>query len=143
LKNEKREIELDLNDEEAVMREISAQRGLAQIRLFEAAYPDVDLGELFSNEEFISFIKETGDPLITAYEVFLASEGLEETEDSEDEAEQDEGESSPVFSTGSVRSSGKASQPSYFTRDEVMSMTRAQVRKNLDKIHKSIPRWKV
>ena len=46
-------------------------------------------------------------------------------------------------STGSVRSSGTASVGNYFTRDEVLSMSPVEVRKNLDRIKASIPKWNV
>lgn len=135
MKDEKKEYtigasEVDFSDEDAVSREIAAQRGLAQIRLFERAYPDVDIEALFSNEAFIKCLEGADDPLITVYEMYLAKNTKPEEEISK-------------ISTGSVKSSGTASHASYFTRDEVMSMTPEQVRKNLNKIHKSMPKWKI
>lgn len=127
------ELNVDFNNPESVAKEINAQRGRAQVRLFEAAYPDVDVNELFGDREFMEYTKKTCDPLITAYEVYMGQKSTPSPLSEERHG----------VSTGSVRSSGRASQAAYFTRDEVMSMTPSQVRKNLDKIHKSIPKWKV
>ena len=126
------EKEADFFGDESEQKEINAQKGLAQLKLFKAAYPDVNLQELMNDEEFIKYTENTSDPLITAYEIYISRK--KDVSSSKESA---------CISTGSVRSSGRASAAAYFTRDEVMSMTPSQVRKNLDKIHKSIPKWKI
>ena len=88
-------------------------------------YPDVNLAELFSDKEFLQFVdnRNIGNvPLTIIYASYI-------------EHKKNTG------NFGTENSGYKQNEGDFFTKEQVLKMTQAEVAKNYDKIRESMRKW--
>lgn len=98
-----------------------------QLDAFTKKYPGVTLEDLKADPDFVGFAKVSKEPLLETYELYTALTGKAKAAKKE---------------IGSVSSSGPASEKAEFSFDEVSAMSPAEVKKNMDAIKRSMPKWK-
>ena len=103
-------------------------------------YPDVKLDDIVKGEAFQSFAagKVGKVPISEIYGDFLrAKEVFIEEYKNQTAQEYANKQASPGALGG-----GSAAEKTFFTKDEVDKMSRAEIRKNLPKIEESMKKWK-
>ena len=107
---------------------------------FAKKYPDVKLDDIVKGEAFQSFAagKVGKVPISEIYGDFLrAKEVFIEEYKNQTAQEYANKQASPGALGG-----GSAAEKTFFTKDEVDKMSRAEIRKNLPKIEESMKKWK-
>ena len=92
----------------------------------------LDFDTLVKDADFIEFVKDLNVPISTAvkkYARFTKSTPATEPPKAQ------------PATTGSVKDSGGSVAKEFYSREEVAKMTREEIRKNLDVIHKSQSKW--
>ena len=125
-------------DSEA-QKQSRAQAGLQE---FSEKYPGVNVQELFADEDFIKFAMSALEvvSLTSVYEAYLPIK----TERDRIAAEQQKAAAMAVNSSvavGSVTSATPAADSEFFTKEQVLKMSKEEISKNYEKIRKSQARW--
>lgn len=120
-------------------KQTRAQEGLKEFR---EKYPDVNVQELFADEDFLKFGKSALEvvSLASVYEAYLPIK----TERERIKAENEKAAALAVNSSVAVGSVTSATDPldsEFFTPEQVRKMSREEIRKNLDKIRASQEKW--
>jgi len=95
---------------------------------FENEYPDKDFKELITSEIFTEFASGIKLPIKELISRFMKLSK--------------ENESKKIPSPGSIKTSGTVVEKDYFSPAEVDRMSEAEISKNLEKIIKSMKKWK-
>ena len=125
-------------DSEA-QKQSRAQAGLQE---FSEKYPGVNVQELFADEDFLKFGKDALEfiPLTKVYEAYLPIK----TERDRIAAEQQKAAAMAANSSvavGSVTSATPAADSEFFTKEQVLKMSKEEISKNYEKIRKSQEKW--
>jgi len=116
---------------------------------FKEKYPDVDIKELISDEDFAYFAegKVGKRPLAEIYERYLGTTGKKASAASDGEIEKKARESAAQMiankkaSVGALSGSG-TTDPEFLSKEDVAKMSIAECEKNYDRIQKSMKHWK-
>lgn len=111
---------------------------------FAKKYPDVDIGELIHDEQFIDYSNgKVGEmPLTQIYEGYAKMlEKLKADAERSANTKAQQQLANAKASPGSLASTN-ANDSGYFTREQVQAMTKEEVHKNYDKIRASMAKWK-
>ena len=106
---------------------------------FDLLYPDVNREELLANEEFTLFAGKrlSSEELSSVYRGYLDLTERIRKREMERAAEL---LSKKLASVGSLNNSNPP-ETAYFTKDQVRSMSREQIKANYEKIRKSQEKW--
>ena len=112
-----------------------------EITEFSSQYPDVNVSELFANEGFIDFAGEyLGKiPLTVAYGMYQKSASFKQAQNDAITKKATQLANSQA-SVGALSSAGQAND-GYFTKEQVLKMSPAEIKKNYEKIRESQARW--
>ena len=130
-KAEKEQKEESITDTDSELKE----RIKSDASEFISKYPKVSMNELFEDASFIAFAegKLGNKPLSEIYEGFVNFK-----KDAEKQAAKIATERAAV---GSLAGSGSSAEPDFFTKEQVMKMSPAEIHKNYEKIRKSQEKW--
>lgn len=125
-------------DSEAQMQ----SRAQADLQEFSEKYPGVNAQELLHDEDFLKFGKDALEfiPLTKVYEAYLPIK----TERDRIAAEQQKAAAMAANSSvavGSVTSATPAADSEFFTKEQVLKMSKEEISKNYEKIRKSQEKW--
>lgn len=125
-------------DSEA-QKQSRAQAGLQE---FSEKYPGVNVQELFADEDFIKFAMSALEvvSLTSVYEAYLPIK----TERDRIAAEQQKAAAMAANSSvavGSVTSATPAADSEFFTKEQVLKMSKEEISKNYEKIRASQAKW--
>lgn len=125
--------------ESAAQKQTRAQEGLKEFR---EKYPDVNVQELFADEDFLKFGKSALEvvSLASVYEAYLPIKTERERIKAENEKAAALAANSQV-AVGSVTSATDPTDSEYFTPEQVRKMSKEEIHKNYDKIRASQARW--
>lgn len=125
--------------ESTAQKQTRAQEGLKEFR---AKYPDVNVQELFADEDFLKFGKSALEvvSLSGVYEAYLPIKTERERIKAENEKAAALAANSQV-AVGSVTSATPAADTEFFTKEQVLKMSKEEISKNYEKIRKSQARW--
>lgn len=120
-------------------KQTRAQEGLKEFR---EKYPDVNVQELFSDEDFLKFGKSALEvvSLSGVYEAYLPIKTERERIKAENEKAAALAANSQV-AVGSVTSATPAADTEFFTKEQVLKMSKEEISKNYEKIRKSQEKW--
>jgi len=106
---------------------------------FSALYPDVSQDELLADKSFDCFVKGMleGESLTSVYGRYLSFVGKIKSEERERVSAE---LANRMASVGSL-SAAEPPEEVFFTREQVRSMSAAEIRKNYEKIRKSQEKW--
>lgn len=115
---------------------------------FVRKYPDVDINELISDEDFAYFAegKVGKRPLAEIYERYLGTTGKKAAAANDGQIEKKAREAAAQMiankkaSVGTLSSSG-ATDPEFLSKEDVAKMSIAECEKNYDRIQKSMKHW--
>ena len=105
---------------------------------FREKYKDVSVTELLADKDFMEFGAEALEvmPLVKVYEAYISLQGKK--------AEQKKADvlaANSSVAVGSVTSATESADNTYFTKDQVLRMSPAEISKNYDKIRASQEKW--
>lgn len=120
-------------------KQTRAQEGLKEFR---EKYPDVNVQELFADEDFLKFGKSALEvvSLSGVYEAYLPIKTERERIKAENEKAAALAANSQV-AVGSVTSATEPADSEFFTKEQVQKMSPEEVKKNYEKIRKSQEKW--
>lgn len=123
-------------------KEASDAKVANDLREFSSKYGDVDINELFKDEGFRAFAdgKLESKSLSEVYEQYLPFKKMIEGQRSKQDKEAMELSLSKV-GVGSLTNSGGATDDTFFTKEQVLKMSPAEIKKNYEKIRESQERW--
>ena len=121
--------------ESAAQKQTRAQEGLKEFR---EKYPDVNVQELFADEDFLKFGKNALEMVSLAgvYEAYLP---IKTERDRIQKAAAMAANSS--VAVGSVTSATPAADSEFFTPEQVRKMSKEEIHENYEKIRKSQEKW--
>jgi len=124
--------------------EADKERTAREMGEFRDKYPDIDLGELFENEDFRDYADgKLGRKSIS--EVYAGFMGFKKklggARDEKEDAKKAQVAANQKASVGSLASSHKESQD-FYTPDQVRAMSKEEIHANFEKIQKSMKKWK-
>ncbi|MBQ7353519.1 MAG: hypothetical protein IJW54_05925 [Clostridia bacterium] len=110
---------------------------------FSSKYGDVDINELFKDESFRAFAdgKLENKSLSEVYEQYLPFKKMIEGQKSKQDKEAMNLSLSKA-AVGSLTNSGGTADDGFFTKEQVLKMSPAEIKKNYEKIRESQQRWK-
>ena len=125
--------------ESVAQKQTRAQEGLKEFR---EKYPDVNVQELFADEDFLKFGKRALEvvSLSSVYEAYLPIKTERERIKAENEKAAALAANSQV-AVGSVTSATEPADSEFFTKEQVQKMSPVEIKKNYEKIRKSQARW--
>ena len=96
----------------------------------------IDFKKLLSDDDFSEFVRDLNVPVSKAVKKYAKLKNLQggDTGTGKNEKTQH-------VSTGSVKDSGPSTAKDFYSRDEVAKMSREEISKNMDVIHRSVKRW--
>ncbi|MBQ7353584.1 MAG: hypothetical protein IJW54_06265 [Clostridia bacterium] len=124
-------------------KEASDAKVANDLNEFSSKYGDVDINELFKDEGFRTFAdgKLESKSLSEVYEQYLPFKKMIEGQKSKQDKEAMELSLSKV-GVGSLTNSGGATGDTFFTKEQVLKMSPAEIKKNYEKIRESQQRWR-
>lgn len=125
--------------ESTAQKQTRAQEGLKEFR---EKYPDVNVQELFADEDFLKFGKKALEMVSLAgvYEAYLPIKTERERIKAENKKAAALAANSSV-AVGSVTSATPAADSEFFTPEQVRKMSKEEIHKNFDKIRASQAKW--
>lgn len=122
-----------------VQKQSRAQAGL---QVFKEAHPDVNVQKLLADEDFLKFGKEALETvsLSKVYEAYLPIKTEKERIKAENEKAAALAANSSV-AVGSVTSATELIDNEFFTKEQVLEMSKEEISKNYEKIRRSQARW--
>ena len=120
-------------------KQTRAQEGLKE---FSEKYPDVNVQELFADEDFLKFGKSALEvvSLSGVYEAYLPIKTERERIKAENKKAAALAANSSV-AVGSVTSATPAADSEFFTPEQVRKMSKEEIHENYEKIRKSQEKW--
>ena len=141
----KRESKAKIAKEQTVKqaKEASDAKVANDLSEFSSKYNDVDINELFKDENFRTFAdgKLENKSLSEVYEQYLPFKKMIDGQKSKQNKEVLELSLSKV-GVGSLAGTGEAIGNTFFTKEQVLKMSPAEIKKNYEKIRESQQRWK-
>lgn len=112
-----------------------------EITEFSSQYPDVNVSELFENESFMDFAGEYLGKvsLSVAYGMYQKSASFKQAQNDAITKKATQLANSQA-SVGALSTAGKA-EDGYFTKEQVLKMSPAEIKKNYEKIRESQAKW--
>lgn len=113
-------------------------RATTYLNEFREKYKDVSVTELLADKDFMEFGAEALEvmPLVKVYEAYISLKGKM--------AEQKKADvlaANSSVAVGSVTSATESADNTYFTREQVLKMSKTEISKNYDKIRASQEKW--